>query len=101
MPLSIPIVVLGAPLLMMVADRPPNFDISRTCILDLSATYGESDRQRNEQCTSDEQNARKQLETQWLEFPATARATCASMEGVGGTPSYVSLLTCVQMYAGK
>jgi hypothetical protein len=101
MPLSFPIVALGSQLFVMVADSPPNFDMARTCRLDLSAAFGLSAGPQDDSCIRDERNARQQLQKQWLKFPAIARANCASQESIGGTPSYVSLLTCLQMSNGK
>jgi hypothetical protein len=46
---------------------------------------------------NDEQKAQQQVESQWSTFPAANRAQCSSMEAIGDTPSYVSLLTCLQM----
>jgi hypothetical protein len=48
----------------------------------------------------DEQQAKDQLDTQWLEFVNSNRVTCNS-EAVGNDaeadpPSYVDLLTCIQ-----
>jgi hypothetical protein len=97
MPLSFQIVALGSQLVVLAADRPPNFDITHTCRLDLSAAFGVTAGPQDKSCIQDERNARQQLQTQWARFPATARANCASMESIGGTPSYVSLLTCLQM----
>jgi hypothetical protein len=41
--------------------------------------------------------ARRQLQGRWPKFPPAMRTNCASQESIGGTPSYVSLLTCLQM----
>jgi hypothetical protein len=46
---------------------------------------------------NDEQQALQQLGSQWSKFTASSRANCSASESVGGTPSYVSLLTCLQM----
>ena len=43
------------------------------------------------------QAARAQLASLWDQFAAPDRATCAQNETSGGTPSYVELLTCLQM----
>jgi hypothetical protein len=48
-------------------------------------------------CVSDEKRARQQLESQWSKFPASGKAQCIPQESIGGTPSYVSLITCLQM----
>jgi hypothetical protein len=48
-------------------------------------------------CLKDEQDARTQLASQWETFVASDRATCTQNETTGGSPSYVELLTCLQM----
>jgi hypothetical protein len=47
-------------------------------------------------CMSDEQKAKRQLASQWSKFKAPLRVNCTSQESIGGTPSYVSLQTCLQ-----
>jgi hypothetical protein len=100
MPLSFPIVAFASQLIM-VADGPPNFDMGKTCKLDLAAAYGQDTGERYKSCMNDEENARQQVQTQWPKVPGPARESCASQESVGGTPSYVSLLTCLQMSSWK
>lgn len=97
MPASLPIIILGSQLIMTVADRVPSYDIVRNCKLDLAAAAGLVLDQSVKSCVNDEQNARQQLQKQWSTFPASNRKSCATEENIGGTPSYVSLLTCLQM----
>ena len=97
MPMSVSMIVLGSQLVMPVADGVPKFDITRSCKLDIAATAGLTVDQSLKTCISDEQKARQQLGSQWSKFPAPSRASCASQESIGGTPSYVSLQTCLQM----
>ena len=97
MPISISMIVLGSQLAMPVADRMPKFDIARTCKLDVAATAGLTVDQSVKTCMNDERRAQQKLAAQWSKFPAPSRASCASQEGIGGTPSYVSLRTCLQM----
>jgi hypothetical protein len=97
MPLTVSMIVLGSQLLMPVADGVPNYDIARNCKLDVAATAGLSVDQSLKACIRDEQKARQQLGRQWSKFPATSRVSCAGQENIGGTPSYVSLQTCLQM----
>jgi hypothetical protein len=97
MPISISMIVLGSQLVMPVADGVPKFDVARSCKLDVAATAGLSVDQSTKSCVSDERKARQQLGSQWSKFPAPSRASCTSQESIGGTPSYVSLLTCLQM----
>jgi len=97
MPISISMIVLSSQLVMPVADGVPRFDIARSCKLDVAATAGLSVDQSVKSCMNDEQKAKQQLAGQWPKFPAASRASCTSQESVGGTPSYVSLQTCLQM----
>lgn len=97
MPLSISMIVLGSQLAIPIADGVPKFDIVRSCKLDLAATAGLSVDQSLKSCVSDENRARQQLGGQWSKFPTASRVGCTSQESVGGTPSYVSLQTCLKM----
>lgn len=97
MPLSISMIIVSSHLVVAVADHVPKFDIARSCKLDVAAASGLSAGLPLKRCISDENRARQQLASQWSKFPAANRASCTSEESVGGTPSYVSLLTCLQM----
>ena len=97
MPISFSTIVLGAQRVVPVADGVPKFDITRSCKLDVAATAGLSVDQSVKSCINDERKARRQLGSQWSKFPAPSRASCTSQESIGGTPSYVSLQTCLQM----
>jgi hypothetical protein len=97
MPISISMIILNSQLIVAVADRVPKFDIARSCKLDVAATAGLSADQSTKSCVNDEQKAKQQLASQWSKFPASSRASCTSQESIGGTPSYVSLLTCLQL----
>lgn len=44
----------------------------------------------------DEGAARTSLQAQWMQFPAGDRVYCADTARLG-TPSYVELLTCLEM----
>ena len=63
----------------------------------VAATAGLTVDQSVKNCVRDEQKAKQQLAGQWSKFPAPSRASCTSQESIGGTPSYVSLQTCLQM----
>jgi hypothetical protein len=97
MPISFSMMVLSSQLVVTVADTVPKYDINRNCKLDVAATSGLSVDQSTKSCISDEQKAKQQLASQWSKFPAPGRANCTSQESIGGTPSYVSLLTCLQL----
>ena len=96
MTISFSMIVLSSQLVIAVADQVPKFDIAQSCQLISVAASSVSEKQPIERCASDEQRALQQLESQWSTFPAASRAQCSSMEAIGDTPSYVSLLTCLQ-----
>jgi hypothetical protein len=97
MPISFSMIVLSSHMVVAVADQVPKFDVARSCKLDLAATAGLTADQSLKSCINDEQRARKQLASQWSKCPAQTRVSCTGQESIGGTPSYVSLLTCLQM----
>ena len=98
MPISISMVVVGTHLVVAAADQVPAFDIARSCKLDTAATTGPSVDQSLKNCVDDENRARQELVSQWPKFSASSKPQCIPLEGIGGDPSYVSLLTCLQMY---
>jgi hypothetical protein len=97
MPISISMILLSSQLIVPIADGVPKFDIARSCKLDVAATAGLAVDQSIKSCMNDEQKAKRQLASQWSKFPAAGRASCTSEESIGDTPSYVSLLTCLQL----
>ena len=97
MPISISMIVVSSQLVVTVADRVPTFDVARSCKLDVAATAGLSVDQSAKTCISDEEKALAQLASQWSKFSASSKAECIPLENIGGTPSYVSLLTCLQL----
>jgi hypothetical protein len=97
MPISISMIILSSQLVVAAADQVPKFDIARSCKLDAAAAAGLAVDQSIKSCMTDEQKARQQLASQWSKFPAAGRASCTSQESISGTPSYASLLTCLQM----
>jgi len=94
--ISVPVIILGSHLLVMVADNVPRFDIARGCRLDNAASSGLTEEQPVKKCVSDEQRALQQLQAQWSQFAESDRATCTSATDSDGTPSYVELLTCLE-----
>ena len=97
MHISFSIVVLSSQLIVPVTDGVPKFDIARSCKLDVAATAGLSVDQSLKTCMNDEQKAKQQLAGKWSKFPAASRASCTAQESIGGTPSCVSLQTCLQI----
>lgn len=80
--------------LVLVSDTVPQFDASRGC---RAATTDGMVNRSMEACRSDEDNAKKALSDSWTKYPVTDRAECQHMITMGGPPSYVELLTCLEL----
>lgn len=72
----------------------PTLDVGRTC----RPLGGDKSLQINvDRCFKGEQEAREQLARQWADFPAADRALCTQTATMGGTASYVELITCLEL----
>ncbi|WP_046867930.1 hypothetical protein [Microvirga massiliensis] len=80
------------------ADEFPGFDIEAICRAAPRLLPSETDTYQN--CVRDETEARNQLERQWASFNAGLREECVRDTSVGGSPSFVDVLTCIQMAVG-
>jgi hypothetical protein len=91
-------IVLGTQLAIAVADGVPKFDIQRECRVDSTDAYDPNAglNAMIKRCVADEQQALSQLGAQWTQFQGSDRSQCIQETSIGGTPSYVELLTCLQ-----
>ena len=73
----------------------PAFDVKKSCKTteDAALSLGRS----LEACISSEEAAREQLEDRWTEFPGAKRVECVGVSRIGGTPSYIEVLTCLEL----
>ena len=97
MPISVSMIALSSHLVIAAANGVPVFDITRTCRLDAAATGSLTDNQSVQACIRDEKRAHQQLGSRWSKYPAASKMECIPQESIGGSPSYVSLQTCLQM----
>jgi hypothetical protein len=89
---------LGGPLVIPVGDSVPIFDIERSC-KETAATDKAMDLalpQSAANCLRDENAAREQLAAIWSTYSASIRDRC-EREATILSPSYVDMLTCMQM----
>lgn len=94
MPALLPM-ILTASYLVLAADEVPQLDTGPSC---RAAAHASTVVGRNEDsCKRDERDARGKLEQEWAQFTPSQRARCASLSNFGGSPSYVELLTCLEM----
>jgi hypothetical protein len=87
----LPIIILTSLHPIVVADDVPQFDIAREC----RAEGGTTDVEKR--CADDETQARDQLQTEWPQFSARAKAQCNGETSAGSAVSYVEFLTCLEM----
>jgi hypothetical protein len=72
----------------------PTLDVSRTCT---PLTGDRSSQIDTDRCFKSEQEARDQLTREWENFPVADRGLCTQTATMGGTASYVELITCLEM----
>ena len=82
----------------VTAQQPPRFDIEATCRRAQAPTKEDSNPVQG--CVRDERDAQHQLQAIWSSTAAANRETCAQEAQIGGSPSYVDMLTCLQMREG-
>jgi hypothetical protein len=93
--LPFPAIVVAAPLMIGVADGVPSFDVNPTCS-GAAATAGAGGR-GSDVCVRTELAARDQLAKDWAQFPAADRTRCVQLTSMTRMPSYVQVLTCLEM----
>ena len=80
---------------MLAADRVPDLNIGPSCHAAATATTVHN---RNEDtCKRDDNDARGKLDQEWGQFTPVQKTRCVSLSSLGGSPSYVELLTCLEM----
>ncbi len=92
-------IALSTQLVMTVADGVPKFDIARGCRVDSTQAFDLSVglNETVKRFVADEQQALTKLQTQWSQFREPDKTQCTGEANIGGTPSYVDLLTCLQL----
>src|ERR1039458_6246286 len=90
----LPVLLLSSQIALAAADPVPKFDIGPSCqsagetaVMGRGATS----------CEGDENNARATLEKEWSQFTPSDQARCVRLVTLGGGPSYVELLTCLEL----
>ena len=89
--------VFAAPLIAVAAETPPKWDVEKSCRSSFTADAGGADRQRVSSCVSDEKTAGDTIVKNWATYPGRDRDHCESLASLGGTPSYVEMLTCLEI----
>lgn len=72
----------------------PHLDVTPTC---RPMDKNEGLQLDESRCRQSEDAAREQLVREWANFPAADRVECTTAATMGGTASYVELITCLEM----
>jgi hypothetical protein len=88
--------IISLGLVVPVADTVPRYDVRSTCRAAVALAGGTEGR-TVENCMATEDTARKDLEKDWAKTPTAERTQCVGTVAVGGSPSYVELLICLEM----
>ena len=88
----ISVLVIGSQLVIAVADNIPKLDVRPSCRAAALVPPGNLD-----SCLKQERDAQNVLSGTWAKFAKGDRASCTQQASIVGLPSYVGLLTCLQM----
>ncbi|GJD79844.1 hypothetical protein [Methylobacterium gregans] len=84
------------------ADAVPNLDIEKTCKsagrVDIGSSATEEESRNG--CLRSEREARKEAERRWSNYTPAAKKQCQSQFQAGGYPSYVEMVTCLELASG-
>jgi hypothetical protein len=87
--------LLGLQVAVAVADGPPKLDLAATC--DAATRFSISAGRDKEACLGDEDEARTTLAQNWSKYNVDDKNQCAGTVKTGGPPSYVELLSCIEI----
>ena len=93
--------ILGAQLVMPIADSVPDLNVEQVC--DGIAKQGgvtfrdPAIAQEKKNCIDSEQVIRAEIAKQWSTFSPADKTSCVNESRMGGESSYTELLTCLEM----
>lgn len=98
MPALLPVLLLGSQVIF-AADSVPKLDIVPSCrSAGANSLMGATSGTRNAAaCEQDEKEARNKLDQEWTTFSQAEHERCTRLATLGGSPSYVELLTCLEI----
>ncbi|MFZ0836834.1 MAG: hypothetical protein WAM77_05215 [Xanthobacteraceae bacterium] len=88
--------LIGIGLTINVADTAPRYDMKPPCRAAIALAAG-SEGRNIENCMAGEEEARRQIDKEWSKTPSAERSQCIGTVAVGGSPSYVELVVCLEM----
>ena len=87
--------IVGSSLIAVAAETVPTLKVEPSCRA--AGIDGMITGRTSESCLNDEKSAREDLTKAWSSFSADDKNHCLSMVSTGGGPSYVELLSCLEM----
>jgi hypothetical protein len=75
---------------------PPKLDVRTTCRRTQPLSGG-GEQSAYQGCMRDEADAQRELAKTWSTFTPSSQAICVQETKIGGAPSYVEVLTCLQL----
>jgi hypothetical protein len=77
------------------ADGPPKLNVKPSC--NAAVPYAMVDGRNKEACLADEHAAESTLAQNWSKYSTADKVQCVGTVNVGGPPSYVELLSCIEV----
>ena len=96
-----PVLILGAHLIMPVADSVPTLNVEQVCqgiAQQGGVSFHDTDiAEEKKNCLDSEQAIRDELVKEWSSFSPADKTACTNKLRMGGDSSYTELLTCLEM----
>ena len=87
----------GSPAL---ADSVPKLDVEQTCRSAQRADVSSTGTTNYDGCLRSEREAEAEARRRWGDYTAASKAQCSSQFKAGGAPSYVEMVTCLELASG-
>ena len=82
------------------ADAPPTLDVEATCKSAIEAQASVSDNATVDGCLRSEREAKAEATRRWSDYTPAAKTQCEKQFQAGGFPSYVEMVTCLELASG-
>ena len=89
------VISLGSQIGLAVADSPPKLNAGPSC--DAAARGAISNGRDKAACMGDERQAEDVLTKNWSQYTGAHKTQCVGMTSRGGSPSYVELISCLDI----
>jgi len=83
------------------ADTVPSLDVESTCKSAQVANTSISDQANYDGCLRSEREAKRQAQDHWGSYSPAAKRQCENQFKAGGYPSYVEMVTCLELASGS